>query len=191
MFSKSMFTQSINNTTRIMSQPVGTPNCFQFPTYAFESLSAIESSYTSPLSNATYSNIPGSNISQYFSLFQYMEEYINSSSCSEINLLFQIAKEGLQGSLNAYNLNYINTSLKLQNAQLQTANNQILAGINTTNALSNVSGQFTLNKSFTIAPLFSYYIMVYGFPVQGVGFDQSKLNVLLQILAENGINPYD
>jgi hypothetical protein len=197
-----MFVQQTNN-SRFLYQPVGILNaapsnqncldasgCFEFPKYALDALKTVESTYTSKLANATYAGIPGSNLNQYFELFETLQHYLNNSNCPDINLLLKIAGEGLQGSLNAYNLNYINTTLKLNNAQLLQSNNQILAGINSVNAISNTSGQFVLTKSFKIAPLFSYYIMVYGFPAQGVGFDQNKLSMLLEILEDNDIDPY-
>ena len=143
------------------------------------------------MAKAAYGSIPGAKINEYFELFETIQHYLNTSHCSDINLLLKIAEEGLQGSINSYNINYINTTLKFNNAQLQKSNNEILAGINSVNAISNTSGQFTLTKSFKIAPLFSYYIMVYGFPAQGVGFDQNKLSILLEILEDKDIDPYN
>lgn len=203
MYSKSMFTQQINN-SRVLFKPVGiiqcpqietgncmdASGCYELPTRASDALKTIESLYTSRLSKAAYASIPGSKINNYFELFETIQHSLNKTNCPDISLLLRIAEDGLQGSLNAYNLNYINTTLKLTNAQLQQSNNQILAGINSVNAISNTTGQFTLNKSFKIAPIFSYYIMVYGFPAQGVGFDQNKLNILHDILEEKGIDPY-
>jgi hypothetical protein len=107
-----------------------------------------------------------------------------------LKLLFQITEEGLQGAMNAYGLNYTNVELNVENMALKKQIEDILSGKNKKNAFNSTGGQFTVKKSFTLAPLFSYYITLYGMPDAGVGFDQDKLSMLLNILEKHCINPY-
>jgi hypothetical protein len=41
-----------------------------------------------------------------------------------------------------------------------------------------------------LAPLYSYYIYLYGMPAYGVGFDATKLSLLATIMTKYGLNPY-
>jgi hypothetical protein len=45
-------------------------------------------------------------------------------------------------------------------------------------------------QTFELAPLFTYYIKMYGIPAPGVGFDPVKLNIVLTALENMGIDPY-
>jgi hypothetical protein len=78
----------------------------------------------------------------------------------------------------------------LNNILLQKKIDEILSGKNEQQAMSNTTGQFTATQTFVLAPLFSYYIVMYGMPAYGVGFDPVKLSIISNILTENGIDPY-
>jgi hypothetical protein len=52
------------------------------------------------------------------------------------------------------------------------------------------TGQLSVNKTFKLAPVFNLYILIYGMPEFGVGFDQIKISYLIDILKQNGIDPY-
>jgi hypothetical protein len=73
---------------------------------------------------------------------------------------------------------------------LNKKNDDILSGKNEVSALGDTSGQIAISKTFKLAPLYSYYIYLYGMPVYGVGFDATKLSLLSTILNKYGINPY-
>ena len=66
----------------------------------------------------------------------------------------------------------------------------ILSGKNEVSALGDVQGEISISKTFKLAPLYSYYIYLYGMPAYGVGFDASKLSLLVSILNKYDINPY-
>jgi hypothetical protein len=66
----------------------------------------------------------------------------------------------------------------------------ILSGKNDTVAMGNTSGEITITKTFKLAPLYSYYIYLYGMPAYGVGFDAAKLSLLVTIMNKYGVNPY-
>jgi hypothetical protein len=48
----------------------------------------------------------------------------------------------------------------------------------------------SITKTFTLAPIFNYYIIIFGMPAYGVGFDPVKVYFLEQILKNMGVNPY-
>jgi hypothetical protein len=160
---------------------------FNQQTYA--ALKAVEEYYTIHLSTQTYDMIP-TDYTRFLHLYNIIHTTMDSISNKSLKLLFKITEEGLNGAINAYGLNYSNTELTLQNAMLQQRIDDILSGKNNKYALDQTRGQLTIQKSFKLAPLFSYYIMLYGMPEPGVGFDQAKLAMLLSILEKNCVDPY-
>jgi hypothetical protein len=52
----------------------------------------------------------------------------------------------------------------------------------------NTKDQFAITQNFTLAPLYSYYILLFGIPT--VGFEPCKLKQIIDILNQYGINPY-
>ena len=65
---------------------------------------------------------------------------------------------------------------------------EILSGKNEIKAMhGDVCGEFVIAKTFKLAPLYSYYIHLYGMPAFGVGFDPKKLQLVKAILSKHGI----
>ena len=48
----------------------------------------------------------------------------------------------------------------------------------------------SLTQTLKLANVFNYYIMIYGMPSMGEGFDPVKVAYLVDILSSNGIDPY-
>ena len=170
-----------------LSEPVILPNLdLAFPS---TSINRIEMEYTTHLANRRYQAIP-TDLNQ--SLILYDEIYQQKSRATNGNLLIllQITMDGLQGTMNAYALYTQNISLTLNNIILEKRVTDILSGKNDVKAMSDTCGQFTASKTFVLAPLFSYYIMMYGLPAFGVGFNPEKLAQILKVLVDNGIDPY-
>lgn len=170
-----------------LSQPVVLPNRdLDFPSTA---INRVETEYTTFLANRQYQSIP-TDLNQ--SLILYDEIYQQKSKATNTNLLIllQITMDGLQGTMNAYTLYTQNISLTLNNIILEKRIEDILSGKNETNAMTDTCGKFTVSKTFVLAPLFSYYIMMYGLPTFGVGFNPEKLAIILKVLTANGIDPY-
>jgi hypothetical protein len=189
MYSKSLFNQN-TNLPRSVINPVGISNTqliFSMETY--NALRAVQEFYTWNLANKEYAKIP-TDYNKFLRLYYIISDQLSKISNKNLKLLFQITEEGLQGAMNAYGLNYTNVELTIENAALKKQIEDILSGKNKKNAFNSSGGQFTVKKSFTLAPLFSYYIMLYGMPEAGVGFDQDKLSVLLNVLEKHCINPY-
>lgn len=170
-----------------LSEPVILPNQdLNFPSTA---INRARNEYTTFLANRQYQSI-STDLNK--SLLLYDEVYQQKALATNSNLLIllQITMDGIQGTMNAYTLYTQNISLTLNNIILEKKIEDILSGKNEKNAMSDTCGQFTATKTFVLAPLFSYYIMMYGLPAFGVGFDPEKLAVILKVLTANGIDPY-
>lgn len=170
-----------------LSEPVILPNRdLDFPS---TSINRARNEYTTFLANRQYQSIP-TDLNQ--SLILYDEIYQQKALATNTNLLIllQITMDGIQGTMNAYTIFTQNISLTLNNIILEKRIDDILSGKNEQKAMSDTCGQFTATKTFVLAPLFSYYIMMYGLPVFGVGFDSEKLAIILKVLTANGIDPY-
>jgi hypothetical protein len=170
-----------------LSEPVVLPNQdLNFPSTA---INRARNEYTTFLANRQYQSIP-TDLNQ--SLILYDEIYQQKALATNTNLmiLLQITMDGIQGTMNAYTLYTQNIALSLNNIILEKRIEDILSGKNEVKAVSDTCGQFTATKTFVLAPLFSYYIMMYGLPAFGVGFDPEKLATILKVLTANGIDPY-
>jgi len=189
MYSRSLFTSNVN-TERSMINPVGVANTqLSFSNETVTAIQAVQKLYTFHLANTSYSEIP-TNYNQFLYLYGVLVKSINSISDKNLKLLFQTTIEGLSGAMNAYGLSVDKTELKLKITLLEKTISDMESNVNVVNAVTASNGQYSLKKSFTLAPLFSYYIMLYGLPEAGVGFDQNKLSILLSILENQSINPY-
>jgi hypothetical protein len=195
IYSKSIFTPYKTNLEPSLIYPVSGPGGkgtgdFQITDEVIAAIKIIQQQYTFNLATERYEQIPTDYL-KFLKLYKTIENTRKKTLNKNLQTLYLITREGLQGAMNAYSLNYSNTELKLERTLLQKTIEDILAGINRTAALTpDVGGKFTVKKTFTLAPLFSYYIMLYGMPAYGVGFDEYKLAVLLSIFEKNGIDPY-
>lgn len=156
-----------------------------------ETLYIIQQMYTAHLANRTYEDIPVDYI-QYLELRQVAEnariKYRNNTA---LEVLFQITVDGITGAINAYGLNTLNIETQVQNTYLQGVLQEIINGINVNKAFDQNVGTFAMSQNFSLAPLFRYYIGLYGVPEPGVGFDPNKLSLVLTALENSGIDPYD
>jgi hypothetical protein len=189
MFSKSLFNRNVNMERSVLN-PVGVANSqFILTASTIEAVKAVQEFYTMNLADRKYDKIP-QDYQKFLHLFNTVTTSYNKVSNKDIKTLLKVTQEGLQGAMNAYGLNVTVTDLTFKNTLLQNTINDMISGKNVKSAFSSSAGQFTIKKSFTLAPLFSYYIMLYGMPEPGAGFDQHKLSVLLEVLERNFINPY-
>jgi len=154
------------------------------------SLKIIEQLYTAPLADKKYTDIPV-DLSQYLNLREIARKaQVKYVTDSTLNILFQITVEAITGSINAYGLNTLNIQENVKNTYLQGVLEEIISGVNVTKAFDENEGTLTMVKSFELAPLFRYYISLYGVPEIGVGFDPVKLALVLTALENSGIDPY-
>ena len=188
--SKSMMTGS-QNTSKSMVNPVSTSSQqeLQFGAELTGALNTIQNQYVSKEAVKKYLEIPEL-MSQYLSLNDTMVASIAKQRNTNLRLLFKIANDGMLGALNSKTLNADNVDLNFQVLMLNKKVDDILSGKNEVVAMGDVKGEFTISKTFKLAPLYSYYIYLYGMPAYGVGFDAAKLALLVAIMNKYGINPY-
>ena len=134
-----------------------------------------------------YTTIPN-DMFGYLSLNETMLNTIDTEKNGNVKLLFQIALDGLTGALNSKSLSVENADLEINLAMTKKQLEDVLSKKNEINAMhGDTSGQFAISKTFKLAPIYSYYIYLYGMPEFGVGFDPKKLTLVKSILAKYGI----
>lgn len=153
-------------------------------------IETIDTEYTSRLANNQYNDIP-TDLAQSLVLHDEVTKELDDATNINLRTLLQITLDGLNGSISAYALYTQHLYMNVKNVILEKRMEDILSGKNEKEVISDTCGQFTLTQTFTFAPLFSYYIAAFGLPAYGVGFDQDKLSLILQILTAAGIDPYD
>lgn len=152
-------------------------------------LDVIYLNYVKNLANRLYPNIPMSE-EEYLLLYSVVSTEIASQTNSNIIKLLKLAMDAMTGSRHAKTLNEDNVDLNLQVLLLNRKIDDILSKKNEVVAMGSTAGEFVITKTFKLAPLYSYYIYLYGMPAYGVGFEPSKLTILAGMLQKYNINPY-
>jgi len=156
-----------------------------------EAILSIQTLYTAKLADKKYTDIPV-NFTQYLKLREIANNAISKyRNIPALSILFQITVDGITGSINAYGLNTLNTETQIQNLYLQHTLQEVINGVNVTKAFNDTSGTLSMQQNFQLAPLFRYYIQLYGLPEPGAGFDPTKLALVLTAMENSGIDPYN
>ena len=201
-YSKSLFTNNtVFSNTRSLINPIsfaiavqtigtGTSQELDFLTqYYMDIIRLIQTDYSSKIANQTYEAIP-TDYSQYTNLVKEVQDMRSKTTNASVLLLLQIAEDTLRGAFNSLSLYGDNLLLQLDKADLQKQIADILSDKNVTSIQSSMStNNMTLTQSFQLAPVFNYYIRIYGAPLQGQGFDPVKIAFLIYTLQENGVDP--
>lgn len=146
--------------------------------------------YSSKMAEKKYEQIP-KDYNLYVELYVMVEKVKQKIKNQKLLTLIQVVEDALVGSINSYALYGYNISLNLDKVGLKKTIDDILSGKNEKVVeMAQASGQLNITKSFKLAPVFNYYIIIYGMPAYGVGFDPVKINFLVDILKSKGINPY-
>lgn len=202
-YSKSLFTNNtVFSNTRSLINPIsfaiaiqnigtGTSQELDFLTqYYIDIIKLIQTDYSSKIANQTYEAIP-TDFSQYTNLIKEVQDMRTKTTNSSVLLLLQIAEDTLRGAFNSLSLYGDNLLLQLDKADLQKQVADILSDKNvTTTQPAIASNSMTLTQTFQLAPVFNYYIRIYGAPLQGQGFDPVKIAFLIYTLEQNDIDPY-
>jgi hypothetical protein len=157
-------------------------------TKEYNNLYTIEHLYGDPLSNKNYEQI-SSDYNQYIILYNQVLELIKQATDKRLIILLKLAKETLEGAINAYALYGLNVSLTFDKTNLQNTINTILSGKNE-HMVATATGQLSITKTFKLANVFNCYLIIYGMPMAGIGFDPVKINFLVKMLKQHGIDPY-
>lgn len=152
-------------------------------------LDVIYLNYVKNLANRLYPNIPMSE-EEYLLLYGIVANEIANQTNSNLIKLLKLAMDAMTGARHARTLNEDNVDLNLQVLLLNRKIDDILSKKNEVVAMGSTAGEFVITKTFKLAPLYSYYIYLYGMPAYGVGFDPSKLTILAAMLQKYNINPY-
>ena len=182
--------------SRSARNPVGTdviipPIVITINKSILDTMQEVETYYGSNLKNKTYTNIP-SDYDKYVDLFAILNYAKSIATDPKLILILTIVEDALVGAINAFTLYSQNASLQIDNTNLQNTVNTILSNKNNASVSLQPAnaGQMSITKTFTLAPIFNYYIIIFGMPAYGVGFDPVKVYFLEQILKNMGVNPY-
>jgi len=180
---KTVFTEAIQEPIILESTDL------VFSETVVNSINTIDTDYTSRMANRQYSDIP-TDLNQSLVLHDEVGKQYDAATNPNLRTLLQITLDGLNGSINGYALYTQHLSMSIKNSILEKRIEDILSGKNEKEVITDTCGGFGLTKTFTLAPLFSYYIAAFGMPAFGVGFDKDKLSLIQQILVSAGIDPF-
>jgi len=153
-------------------------------------IKTINAEYSAYTAEKQYEKIDNS-YNNFITLDDHLRRMKIKTNSSNMELLIQFTQNALISSVNAFTLYCNNLELIILNNNLQKQITDMISGKNITSVeTTNSSGQLSITKSFSLAPVFSYYFYVYGMPSYGVGFDPIKVNFLAGVLRGMGINPY-
>lgn len=195
MYSKSLF-GIYSPSDKSMINPIGNisnipfyNNEILFTTEQLATLQKVHNYYTRPLANQTYNDIP-ENYLEYSQLYSAISQLEIQTKDNNIKLLLKITKEGLTGAIHSFGIDKSMIELNIQNILLNNKIESILKNKNEQFVLDNTDKKYIIQKTFTLAPIYSYYITIFGLPEKGEGFEPKKIQQLLAILNKYGINPY-
>lgn len=188
--SRSLITNN-KNVLRTVINPIETASAqdLQFDRDLIRTLKNIELDYVKNMAERKYLQI-SQDMDKYLTLDYQVGLNLATAKNSNVKLLLEIARDGLTGALHSRTLNTDVTELTIKNTILEQRIEDILSGKNEVSAMDDTCGEFVITKTFKLAPLYSYYIMLYGLPAFGVGFDPAKLTLVADILRRYCIEPF-
>lgn len=188
--SRSLITNN-KNVLRTVINPIETASAqdLQFDRDLIRTLKTIELDYVKNMAERKYLQI-SQDMDKYLTLDYQVGLNLATVKNSNVKLLLEIARDGLTGALHSRTLNTDVTELTIKNTILEQRIEDILSGKNEVSAMDDTCGEFVITKTFKLAPLYSYYIMLYGLPAFGVGFDPAKLTLVADILRRYCIEPF-
>jgi hypothetical protein len=191
MFKAKSLMTGVQNTSKSLINPVSSSSQqeLQFGADLTDALNKVETNYVEKMAKRKFLEIPNS-VPAFLTLNDILLSSISKMKNTNLRLLFQIARDGMDGALKSRTLYIDNADLEIQVLSLNKKNDDILSGKNEVKAIACTSGQFAIKKTFKLAPLYSYYINLYGMPAYGVGFDATKLSLLATIMTKYGLKPY-
>jgi hypothetical protein len=183
-------TRIITVFTKALPEAIELPSTdLVFSDTVVNSINKIDASYTSLMANRYYEDIPGNNLNGNMELYDEVGTQYELATNDNLRTLLKITLDGLTGSINGYALFTQNLTERIKNDILQKRIEDILSGKNEKSVITDTCGGFGLTKTFTLAPLYSYYIAAFGMPAFGVGFDTDKLSLMKKVLEAAGIDP--
>lgn len=154
----------------------------------YNSLYTIEQRYGLKMAEKLYENIPN-DYNAYILLYVQVQLMMKQVTDYRLLILLKLAQEALKGAINSYALYGTTITLTYDKNNLQKTIADILSGKNN-NCVASATGNLSITKTFKLANVFNAYLIIYGMPSFGVGFDPIKINFLVDVLKQNGIEPY-
>tara|TARA_B100000927_G_scaffold287362_1_gene280137 strand:+ start:599 stop:1207 length:609 start_codon:yes stop_codon:yes gene_type:complete len=202
MASRSLLDGLLGTTIRSINNPVGgnsirsiAASTADYNTVTSKSnmqiIDFIEQNYGQQSASKNYHSI-STNIFIYDALFNNIQNIINNITTPELITIVTAIKELLTASFNSVSLHRDNI---VQNITISTLNKQIQDMLNNKNRelllKQNTSGNISITQSFSLAPVYNYYIAIYGMPLQGQGFNPLKVSYIADVLTDMNIDPYN
>tara|TARA_B100000900_G_scaffold414201_1_gene440206 strand:- start:2971 stop:3588 length:618 start_codon:yes stop_codon:yes gene_type:complete len=204
MTSRSLLTGLINSSSRALTSAVAsttpiaeetentTNEDYELVTTGTnkEIIEFIEKNYGSHSSAKNYHLING-NINVYNSVYENVQNILNAIKTPELVTLITAIQELLTSSFNSLGLHKDNVTQNITISTLTNKVEEILTNKNRDSLLQNNNpGRLTITQTFTLAPVYNYYISIYGMPLQGQGFNPLKISYIAEILTSLNIDPY-
>jgi len=184
MYSKCIFGQT-PQIQRNMINPLGDIP-FQNNEYKFsiEHLNELQNKYTNHLASKSYSLIQN-DLLEYSDLYTNISKIELNSTQKNMKLLLKISLHGLTGAINAFHLNKKNIELNLENMILKSKVKTMLSNKNN-RSVTEMESNMSIVKKFTLAPLYSYYIVLFGVPDNG--FEPDKINQIISFMKKYNVD---
>lgn len=195
--SKSLLTTNVSNSTRNVLNPlcmwerthpnmiitakasIGDTSISSVLTLGqYKMLHQIHTIYTLALAMREYDKL-SPDYDQYLTLLNDLNTI--DTTDPTMKLLIGIVEKTLIGCMNITTVYENSIYNELQIHILTNRINDILSNKNTIDIIAdptNISGQLTIQKTFKLSKIYSYYIHLFGMPEFGVGFDLYKLKLL-------------
>jgi hypothetical protein len=190
MAGKSLFLSQSTETKSMFNPVIGAGNLSLIDDLNHNYLITLENFYGQNAANRTFEFIP-TGLKLHDNLYVAITNIIEQATDYRMILIMTLVRELLDAAYNGRKIYGQSLLLTADKANLQQQIQQILSNKNVKNIdACGARGQLSVTKSFKLAPVYNYYITVYGIPQPGVGFDPIKVKYLTDLLKENNIDPY-
>lgn len=177
-------TKTITLFSPYLYDPVYLPSKdLDFATDIVAAIDNIKTKYVANMRNKVYNKIPTDIIATSL-LYNKINDVHTSATNDNLSKLLAITMDGLMGAMDANFLNSRAVSLTIDNKVLTKRVDDILAGKNDAEAMSGGGGQVGMTQTMTLSPIVSTYILVYGLPAAGMGFDPVRMATIIRVMNE-------
>jgi hypothetical protein len=191
MSSKSIFlTQSSGDAKSVINPVIGPGNLALIDEMNYNYLTTLDTLYGQFAVNKQYEFIP-TGLKLHDNLYVAISNIIDKVTDYRMLIIMTLVRELLDAAYNASKIYGSGLLLAADKVILQQQIQQILSNKNVKNVdTCGATGQLSVTKSFKLAPVYNYYITIYGLPAQGTGFDPIKVKYVTDLLTANNIDPY-
>jgi hypothetical protein len=188
--SKSLFLTQSSDAKSVFNPVIGAGDLSLLDTTNFNTLITLDNFYATYANDRNYEYI-NPDYSLFINVYAELNNIYTQTTDYRMTKLMKLILELANTAYNSRILSGSNLLLTVDKANLQKQIQDVLSNKNMKN-IDTVggTGQMSITKSFKLAPVYNYYITVYGMPENGKGFDPIKLSYLANVLTLNNIDPY-